>query len=68
METSTPDQPQTEVITSIIIESVPIQTLGKDIIQSTVLEDPLIIETETFRTIEKDNTQITDHKNNQTRD
>ena len=68
METSTPDQPQTEVITSIIIEIVPIQTLGKDIIQSTVLEDPLIIETETFRTIEKDNTQITDHKNNQTRD
>ena len=62
------DQTQTEVITPITKEIVHIQTLKIDIIQTTVLEIPPIIETETTQTMGIDKTQIKDHENNQTID
>ena len=66
--TTTNDPTQTEVITQIVIETVPIQTLGIYIIQTTILETPHLTKTETIQTKEVDNTQIIDHKTIQTID
>ena len=62
------DQTQTEIITPITIESVQIQTLEIDTIQTTVPEILRITETGTTQSIGIDNTQIIDHETIQTTD
>ena len=62
------DQTQTEVITLIIIESVQIQFLEIDTIQTTVPETPRIKETGTTETKRIGNTKIIDHETTQRTD
>ena len=68
IEITIQDQTQTKITTQITLRIVHTQTPEKDIIRTTVLENPHTKETETTQTIGIDNIQITDHETIQTID